>query len=1035
MLTAARHEGSPDWQRFAGLTAGVDAALDDPGRRLALAGDLFALAAGCGPDARLRLTALEDAARLDPFKASYRLALGQVKAGLGLTQDAIADYRLALELWPDSTEAHLLLGEAFVAAGELKEARSCLQRARDGATGRTRALLTRAELGLIECDLREASGKAAWLAVLEKLSSVDLGSAAVTLAFPPGLVGEPVVLGSRAGDPAGTAAGPESTPPQPPQGAAEERKPRRRRGRDGGRSAAAASAKDAHLPGCVYSAAASFCEKCLKVVLECDDAEVVGSAVRTAAERMSSIAPDHPALRLLVRAADDPRGYLQGKGRPDLADDQLLGLVLAHRLARSMAVGADEGDARVRDLIEWRTLVERDTDTWPALRDAYVYQVGEWASRAYKDRQLELAATLWGEAERLAAHDPRVLQNLALVHTRMKDERAYEWYWDKTTRALTLYGEMMPEADSYASALTRKHGAFVAGARDRLAALATNEERLELGAIWIREAVPHLAYRQLAFANPMFRCGVMVDDYVGDQERAEAIREASSSIERWLELAATWQELGETSALVQWRRASLRDAVAQASDGGPVAFHSYDHEKDAFAKHREAVLGQYLALFFRVLLPAAEDLDLRDEMASNRYALIARGLMTFPHRLLKPGVMKAVPQIEAEADLLTIVRNYAIGPWFNKAREYLERQQWQEALGYLESANSIAPGAVVVLFHMAFCQLRLDRWDAADGTAREAMKLCGPNDEEARTQLNLMLEQLPLARASAQIDLAQKAMEREQWSEAAAILDRVIASAPGLIPALFYRAVCHLRLEEWDKAEKVARSTLKRCKESDEAAREQLGVMLEQIPKAMEAAALNPIVSALKGENWLRAIREADTYLAKHPRSAVALFYKGIAQMHSKSPKEAHATATKGLDCITDDTPWEIASQLHQLLEASDVPPWIEHMNQAVEAMNREQWHKAMTHLDAVLSTNPKNAQACFYRGLARFRSAMEQIKESGGVASWRVKSFISEFEEAQKDADAASRLAGRSDKDLKEAIGTLQQNIKSAIGQLKKLK
>jgi tetratricopeptide (TPR) repeat protein len=405
--------------------------------------------------------------------------------------------------------------------------------------------------------------------------------------------------------------------------------------------------------------------------------------------------------------------------------------------------------------------------------------------------------------------------------------------------------------------------------------------------------------------------------------------------------------------------------------------------------------------------------------------------MAFPHRQLKPGVLKVVEQLDQDTDLRELVVNYAIGPWFKKARELLEREQWQAALGYLDSANSAAPGVVVVLFHKALCHFQLEQWDAAESTAKEARGRCGPDDEQALEQLETMLDQLPLARTAKQMEKVQKAMERDDWPEAARLLDGILKTAPKSIPALFYRAVCHMHMDEWDQAESVARSTLKLCKASDSAAKEQLNLMLEQLPMAKESAALKPVTKALEREDWASAIREVEKYLSSNPKSAIGHFYKGLAQFRSKLPRDAHASAKAGLACATKTTPKEIRSQLEQLLEASDLPPWIEKMNQAVEEMNRDNWTKAIGRLDEVLAMDYSNAQAYFYRGLARFRATMEEIKSAGGVGPYMASYYSDKFETAQEDVNKAIRHAPVSEKELKKAAATLQKNITQALAQL----
>jgi tetratricopeptide (TPR) repeat protein len=284
-----------------------------------------------------------------------------------------------------------------------------------------------------------------------------------------------------------------------------------------------------------------------------------------------------------------------------------------------------------------------------------------------------------------------------------------------------------------------------------------------------------------------------------------------------------------------------------------------------------------------------------------------------------------------------------------------------------------------------------------------------------------------------QMGLAQRAMGQEKWKEAARLLDGVLEEQADFVPALFFRSVCHMRLSEWDEAEAMAESTLGKCGSGDKAIREQLTQMLEQLPMARNAVALKPVTAALEKEDWAGAIRAADKYLAAESPSATVLFYKALAQFRLKKARDAHQTAREGLNCATSSTPKEIRRQLEQILEASDLPPWAEALQAAVEAMNKERWTDAIEKLDEVLRSND-NAQAYFYRALAKFRAAMDEIKSSGGVSSFMVSYHVDKIAKAWEDIEEANRYVSSSDKELKKAISTLQQNIKQALSQLGKL-
>jgi cytochrome c-type biogenesis protein CcmH/NrfG len=55
--------------------------------------------------------------------------LGMSLRELGMSKEAVDSYRTAIECSPDLAEAHLLLGETLLDAGQLAEARTSLERA------------------------------------------------------------------------------------------------------------------------------------------------------------------------------------------------------------------------------------------------------------------------------------------------------------------------------------------------------------------------------------------------------------------------------------------------------------------------------------------------------------------------------------------------------------------------------------------------------------------------------------------------------------------------------------------------------------------------------------------------------------------------------------------------------------------------------------------------------------------------------------------------------------------------------------------
>lgn len=990
------------------------ASLKNPKKRIALAESMLKQALKPELDPQDRLNLLQQAVSLDPFNTQIRLALGQVLQELGLAEEAVASLKQALELRPGEARIHLLMGEAQLAAGNLDEARQALSKVPpEGKPGR------RAAYDLLEIDLRKA-GDEDWKKILDSLTR----------------------LGGKPGE-----EGP-------------------------------------------------FCEKCLKLLSEWEAPE----APQAILNLVNACYPqsNHPAVATIRQAAGYklPTNLVEVNQPPTSGDSAaaqtLLRVLTAYRLARVLPAATAED--RVARLGEWRKMVEHADSRWPELRGAYLHQLSDWAIQAYKKKDFDLAATLWGEAGRVAPNTPVIQQNLAIVNTRLGEDAAQEWHWQQLTRTWTQLTELMPEADGYTRHIIQKHQAFVQGAEAKLPTMLAPEEVLELGALWMKEAAPLLALRQLSFRNPLYRCGVMTDDYVGKDERGERLEEGYTSTAALLRMSHEWLGLSDSSALAQKRLRRLERAYQAAAAGGDAAYRHYDEEKEAFKGFREIAGHQYLQLLFQVLLPSAEKLNLDDLQSRQRYAIVARGLMAFPHQALKPAVLKAVKQLEEDTDMQQLVTNYAIGPWFKRAQDLMQKKQadkaapfleealqiapnftvgmfylaqcrieqkrwddiaplladararckegeeliehidhlleqlpmikiaeefrqaqefmkeedWKHALDFLQYADQVSPDLVPVLFYTAVCHFRLEDWDEAEYVAKRALKLCSrKEDKDAKEQLETLIKQLPMARVAKSMQKAREFMDREQWVKALEVLDDVLEKDITLLAALFYKAVCHFRNGDWNEAEETARGALAQCGKGDKEIKEQLNTLLEQIPLARRAAAIKPITEAIEREDWDDGIETANNFLYDIGEDPVVLFYKALCLLRSGDRDSARDDATRALALAKGNQYADLRSQLGKLIEASSQPFIPPQFNKAVQAMERKAWREALDLLEEVLDRDNRILMAMFYKAVCHFR--------------------LEEWDEAEYAAQRANDLCTGKDKEIKDQIKTLLQQITPA--------
>ncbi len=576
----------------------------------------------------------------------------------------------------------------------------------------------------------------------------------------------------------------------------------------------------------------------------------------------------------------------------------------------------------------------------------------------------------------------------------------------------------------------------------------------------------------------------------------------------------------DTSALAQKRLQRLEHAYQQAAAGGDAAYRHYDEEKEAFKAFRELAVHQYLLLLFRILLPSAEKLDINDKPGRQRYALVARGLMAFPHRALKPGVVKAVEQLEEDTDMQQLVTNYAVGPWFKRAQElmqnkkpdkaapfleealqiapdfsvgmfylaqcrieqkrfdeitplltearakckegdeliehidklleqlpmimiseefhnaqeFMQEEDWKHALDNLEQADKISPDLVPVLFYTAVCHFRLEHWDQADKVARRALKLCTEEEhKDAKEQLEMLIKQLPMARIAKTVEKAREFMDREQWRDALKVLDKLLTTNEKILVPLFYKTVCHFRLEEWSQSEMAAIDAQALCGKEDKEIKKQLETLREQIPLARRASAIRPITQAIESETWQSGITAADRFLRENGDDPVVLFYKALCQYRSGDGASAKSTAEEGKIYATGAEYKDLRNQLDQLIEASSRPAVSKDFNEAVQAMNNENWLEAMTSLNKVISKDSSNGTAHYYWALCWFQFTMEPLKKSRRkIEQHEVQSYISSMEMVISSLDKAERYSSRSDRDLRKGIDNLREAASNVLRQLR---
>ena len=460
---------------------------------------------------------------------------------------------------------------------------------------------------------------------------------------------------------------------------------------------------------------------------------------------------------------------------------------------------------------------------------AYVHVLDQWAAKAYEQEDLLLAKTLWEESGRFSQANPAIIQNLALVNTRLGNEQAYQHYWQSLTRTWSSYCELMPESDGYITKMMAKHQAFIEAAKKKLNLTKDLNDLIDLGAEWARELVSFIFLCQLRFTNVYYIGGLSRADFITDTQRKKAVQESFSSMMAWEKMVAKWNALTPDSGLSAWRVSRIHSAQNLIESGQNERFDHYDQEKEAFERHREYLLQHYIQLLFGVMFKASQEGDLSNEIFRQNYIKFAKIMLSFPHNLFKPSVEKVVAQIKDVPDMRELVINHAIGYWLNNAQKKLESKEPKLARELLHSALEVVPDSVTVRFLLARSYADLEEFEAAYRVLDEAKQFCQEGDSMLEP-VEKFAENVKMAAINKALSTANEYIEKEQGKRAVEACEKVLnnfGKHPYTLFVLAQAYLVDLRIKEATKVIKQA----KRLKTKDENLSKHIESLLEVLEK------------------------------------------------------------------------------------------------------------------------------------------------------------------------------------------------------------
>jgi len=976
-------KGIQDAAGAARLATEARTAMADPERRLQLAAELAERARQSrSPDERVRL--LGHATVLDPFELEYRQAFGAALTASGRFKDAADVLHRALALWPDAPATCLLLGQALLADGRPSEALEHLAKVTaDGAMGR------QAAFERLEAALRLARGGADWDKVQDELAQLEVDADSV------GLFCEKCLkIAVEANEPERTVA----------------------------------VLGLAHRKLGVQSAGHPA-YRLLEQVAMFEPQSVLENAgqlpVRRAAAEDGPSAGDIDRLESLLKAyrlaqavsaGDDGDRVTfigtwqrlverQGDAWPELKDAYLVQL-------DRWADEAYKGKKFQLAGLLWNEAERMDPYNPAVLQNlalVYTRQDHEDGQRHYWDRLtrvLNLYCEMTPEAEgfsRLLIQKHQAFVDAAQkalpTATRWREQLELAEDWVREAVPLLALRQLEFQNPMFRCGIWRDDYRNKAERERALqAAVTATRGWLELAAEWsglpadrselVKARLSRLAHarQSAAAAGPDSRRHYNAERDAFKLHRDLTVQQFLMLLNIAQRLAKHLDEL-EVADLARYRTLAcglLAFPLEILKPGVCEVVSDFDPDIDLIQLAQNYALAPWLK-------------QAQECMQQQRFADAARHFQIV--RELAPTFMPAVFQLaqclamqkrldeawQTAREALALCKpdeeHYVTVAEFveqmdiarvqqrlEAAQRYLKEQKSEEAVLTALEALDDYPEHPYVLFMLAQAYLSNTDFDEARDALRRAAKAAKPDSElgQAIASFNSQIDEYaPQMLLSKAVPL----MKDEKWKLAAQILAKGAGLKPPSAQVTFYHAVCLGRAGDISGAEARAREAMKQCrKREDDELKGEIETFIEQIPVMLIGEDVQKAQKQMEKKNWREALRYLDSAHTKAPNAAIVYFYRAVCKLNQDEPDEARRIAREGLTHAKGKANEEIRKQLNQVITVVVQAEKQREMNRAVELMNREDWSRASTILETIVSEDPFNSVANFYLAVCLFR-------------------------------------------------------------------
>ena len=722
-----------------------------------------------------------------------------------------------------------------------------------------------------------------------------------------------------------------------------------------------------------------FCEKCIKLLVDCQDEALRAKVLTMAEEKIQPVNAKSEALQLLkqINVLFEKASQLDFKGMDSSSD--LSKFLFSYLCAQNNSLNGSDIEGSLEFVKKWQAKLKTKHKTDVEIDHAYVHVLDQWAAKAYGKDDLLLAKTLWEESSRFSRANPAIIQNLALVNTRLGNEQASQAYWQSLTQAWSAYCEVMPESDGFITKMMTKHQAFIEAARKKINQVQDLNDLMELGSEWARELVSFIFLSQLHFNNAYFIDGLSREDFLTDAQKKKVVEESYQSMLAWEKMVANWNNLTEVSELSMWRTERIKSARNLIKAGGVERFDHYDEEKETFDRHREYILQHYIQLLFGVMFKLSREGNLSNKIFRERFIEFSKIMLSFPHNLFKPSVEKVVAEIKDVPDMREVVLNHAIGYWLNNAQKNLENKQPQKAMEFLKSALEVAPESVSARFLMARCHAELKAFGDAYLLLEDTKQYCREEEETFETIVQFA-ENMKMAALNTELDAVNDFLAKDQAEKAVEATQKVIDRYGEHPYALFVLAQAYLIDMRIKDATKVIKRAQK-LKTDDENLAKHIDSLLEMLEKDFGVQIiLSRAGQKMNEEKWQAALDCLDKGRADaQGRRGVTwppeiYFYASICHLRLENWQNAKTEANLAKKHVENNK--DLLKQIDNLLEQIELGPIANEMKSINEALGNEDWYQANRIADNILKKRPDMPVILFYKALSLFRMGEKHLDE-----------------------------------------------------------